>query len=197
MEINSIETSQIDEPNSSKLLDVWEDAYLLEYLKTGIHLQGSSQRQGLSQRIFDLLGIYLVFGLPLTEEGYHGFLIITEYITKFPWVVPITSKDAIEIARHIFHYNSIFGPVKGLLSDEGNEFFNLLVNTMLELFGIKHIITSTYHPQTNGLTEKFNGTLIKMLRTHAEENPTNWHLCLDLVVMAYRKRIHSSTGFAP
>jgi hypothetical protein len=148
-------------------------------------------------QIFDLLGIDLVFGLPLTEEGFHGCLIITEYITKFPWVVPITSKEAIEIARHIFHYICIFGPPKGLLSDEGNEFCNLLVNTMLELFGIKHIITSPYHPQTNGLTKKFNGILIKMLRTHAEENPTNWHLYIDLVVMAYRKRIHSSTGFAP
>ncbi len=45
LEINSIETSIQDEPNSSKLLDVWEDANLLEYLKTGIHLPGLSQRQ--------------------------------------------------------------------------------------------------------------------------------------------------------
>jgi hypothetical protein len=45
LEINSIETSIQDEPNSSKLLDVWEDANLLEFLKTGIHLPGLSQRQ--------------------------------------------------------------------------------------------------------------------------------------------------------
>ena len=124
-------------------------------------------------------------------------MIITEYITKFPWVAAIKSKEAIEIARHLFHYLSIFGPAKGLLSDEGNEFCNTLFNTMLTLFGIKHIVTSPYHPQTNGQTERFNATLIKLLRVHAEENPANWHLYLDFVVMAYRKKIHSSTGFAP
>jgi hypothetical protein len=42
LEINSIETSIQDESNSSKLLDVWEDANLLEFLKTGIHLPGLS-----------------------------------------------------------------------------------------------------------------------------------------------------------
>ena len=54
---------------------------------------------------------------------------------------------------------------------------------MLELFGVKDKVTSPYHPQTNGSTERFDGTLIKMLRTHTEENPTNWHLYLDFVVI--------------
>ena len=42
--------------------------------------------------------------------------------------------------------------------------------------------------KTNGQTERFNATLIKLLRVYAEENQTNWHLYLEFVVMAYRKR---------
>ena len=62
--------------------------------------------------IFDRIGIDLVFGLPLTDSGYHGVLIITEYLTKYPYVVPIKSKEAKEISQHFLQYMSIFGPPK-------------------------------------------------------------------------------------
>ena len=145
--------------------------------------------------IFDRIGIDLVFGLPLTEDGYHGCLIITEYLTKYPWAVPIKSKTAIEIAKHLFHYISIFGPPKEMLSDEGKEFNNNLIQTLNELFGIDHPVTSPYKPNTNGLTEKYNQQFIHDLRIHAENNPNDWSLWVDFVRMAYRNRQHSSTKF--
>jgi hypothetical protein len=80
--------------------------------------------------IFDRIDIDLVFGLPLTEDGYHEILIITEYLTKYPWAVSTKSKTAIEIALHLFHYFSIFSPPKEILSDEGNEFNNNLLQTL-------------------------------------------------------------------
>ena len=70
--------------------------------------------------------------LPLIEDGYHGCLVITEYLTKYPWAVPIKSKTAIEIAKHLFHFISIFGPQKKCCrNDEGSEFKNNLVDTLI------------------------------------------------------------------
>ena len=46
--------------------------------------------------VFDRIGIDLVLGLPVTEEKFLGILVITEYLTKFPYVVPIRSKEANE-----------------------------------------------------------------------------------------------------
>ena len=47
------------------------------------------------------------------------------------------------------------------------------------------------------MTERLNSTLIKCIRKHAEDNPSNWNDWLSYVLLAYRTRIHSSTGFTP
>ena len=125
-------------------------------------------------QIFDRIGIDLVFGLPLTSEGFHGCFIITEYLTKYVWAFPIKSKEAIPIAKHLFHFISEYGPPKEILSDQGTEFCNNIIDTMIGLFGINHIITSPYHPNTNGLTERYNQQFIHDLRIHSENNTLDW-----------------------
>jgi hypothetical protein len=74
--------------------------------------------------IFDRVGIDLVFGLKETSEGYHGILVITEYLSKYPYAVPITSNSAAEVVEKLFGYVSLFGPPKEILSDQGREFLN-------------------------------------------------------------------------
>lgn len=146
--------------------------------------------------IFDRIGIDLVLGLPMTEEGYIGILVITEYLTKFPFAVPIKSKNSMEIAERLFEYISIFGPPKHILSDQGTE-FQKHVDQLANVCGVEHQVTAAYNPRTNGLTERFNKTLCEALRKHAEADPTIWHKWLPYVLMAYRRRIHSITNYSP
>jgi transposase InsO family protein len=143
------------------------------------------------------IGIDLAFGLPETDEGYHGVLVITEFLSKYPFAVPIKSKLAAEIAEHLFNFISLFGPPELMLSDRGKEFINQLVDELLNQIGIEHVVTSSYHPRTDGLTEKYNQTLLRALRKHADDNPTTWPKWLPYCLMAYRDTIHSSTGYTP
>lgn len=147
--------------------------------------------------IFERVGIDLVLGLPNTDEGYNGIVVITEYLTKYPYAAPITSKTAEETAKHLFDYITIFGPPKELLSDQGKEFLNSTMEHMLQLTGTEHKVTSSYHPRTNGLTERFNQTLVKALKKHSEVEPKNWHTWLSYILLAYRTRINTITGFTP
>jgi transposase InsO family protein len=147
--------------------------------------------------IFDRIGIDLVLGLPLTVDGYKGILVITEYLSKFPYAVPIRSKTADEIAEKLWAYISIFGPAKEIISDNGSEFINKVIDRLLAFSGIERRITSKYSPATNGLTERFNATLIKSLSKHAYENPQNWPEWLPFILLSYRTRVHSITGFTP
>ena len=147
--------------------------------------------------LFDRIGIDLILGLPITNEKYNGILVITEYLSKYPYAVPIKSKNAQEIAEKLFEYISIFGPPKVLLSDQGKEFLNQCLQKLCSLTGIEHRITSAFHPRTNGLTERFNQTLINALRKHCENEPENWNKWLNYVLLAYRSRIHSSTNATP
>ena len=59
-------------------------------------------------QILDRIGIDLVFGLPKTEKGFVGVMVITEYLTKYPYAVPIKSKSAVEIGSELFKFIALF-----------------------------------------------------------------------------------------
>ena len=122
---------------------------------------------------------------------------MTEYLSKFPYAVPIKSKSAEEIGRELWEYISIFGPPKQIISEQGKEFINETINSMCLALKIDRAITSAYHPQTNGLTERFNATLVSCLRKVAAENPKDWDEWLPWVLMAYRARKQSTTELQP
>ena len=143
--------------------------------------------------IFERLWADLILGLPETEEGYIGILLITEYLTKFPHGFPIKSITAHEIAKKLFEYIAPLRPSHWRLTDMGNEFMAQVVQQLCYNRGMQTEISAAYNPRTNGLTERFNKTLCKNLRKHAEAN-TKW---LPYVLMCYKRRVHSVTGYSP
>ncbi|CAF1124569.1 unnamed protein product [Brachionus calyciflorus] len=68
---------------------------------------------------------------------------------------------------------------------------------VLELLDVHKLRTTPYHPQCDGRTERFNRTLISMLRTFVNENQDDWDLLLDKLAFAYRTAVHRATGFTP
>ena len=57
--------------------------------------------------------------------------------------------------------------------------------------------TTLYHPESDGLVERFNMTLLMMLAMFASKNWEDWDDLLPAVMMAYRSSVHESTGFSP
>jgi len=120
---------------------------------------------------FHHLGIDLVGPLPLTKQGNRYLVVATEYVTKWPEVKAIPAKTAIEVTT--FLYKDIIcrhGCPRELLSDQGKEFCNEVINELCAKFRIRHALSSPYHPQTNGLVEHFNQTLCHTLAKYAEMN---------------------------
>jgi hypothetical protein len=128
--------------------------------------------------LFERIAMDLVFGImdlvSENPEKYIGILVISEYLTKYPFAAPIRSKQAIEIADILFNYIYIFGPPKIILNDNGGEFMNAVIDNLLTKTGTEHRVTSAYHPNTNLQTERFNLTLIISLRKHCEAHPNDW-----------------------
>ena len=126
--------------------------------------------------LFERVGMDLVLGLPADNpDQFNGILVITEYLSKYPYAVPIRSKEAIEIAGDLLKYIPIFGPPKVILSDQGKEFVNEVVDKLLQQVGTEHRVTSAYHPNTNGQCERLNQTLLASLRKHCEAHPADWY----------------------
>ena len=97
--------------------------------------------------IFDRVSIDLVLGLPTSKSGNNVICVMVEHLTGFCLVKPTKSKEAKEIVKVLWEWISIFGPMKVLLSDQGGEFCNKLIDELLNLIGTEHRVTSSYHPE--------------------------------------------------
>ncbi|CAF0850122.1 unnamed protein product [Brachionus calyciflorus] len=124
-------------------------------------------------KIFKRFSIDLVFGLPVSKDGYIALCVIVEFLSKYPYAKAIKSKTAAEISLVLIEYISIFGPFEELLSDQGSEFCNNILENLKTSLRFCHIVRSAYNPRTNGISERFNQTLIEALRKHAEANTAN------------------------
>ena len=72
-----------------------------------------------------------------------------------------------------------------------------LLAEMYKFLRIKPIHTSPYHPQTDGLVERFNQTLKAMIRKVTISEGCNWEILLPYVLFAYQEVLQASTGFSP
>ena len=105
-----------------------------------------------------------VFQLPLTESGNRYVVVFADYLTKWIEAFAVSEQSAETIARLLVE--EVFcrhGAPAELLSDRGANFLSELVGEVCKQLQIRKVNTSGYHPQTNGLVEKMNSTLIAMI----------------------------------
>ena len=84
-----------------------------------------------------------------------------------------------------------------IISDQGREFVNKVKAELLQLSGTEHRVTSAYHPQSNGLTERFNQTLQTALIKVVNDTQNDWDEHLSAVLFAYRTAQQKATKMSP
>ena len=91
----------------------------------------------------------------------------------------------------------MFGCPSVIISDQGREFVNEVTDLLFAKTNTQHRVTSAYHPQTNGLTERFNQTLSHCLVAKINEDQTDWDEKLDPILFSYRVSKQASTKYSP
>jgi len=146
---------------------------------------------------FDKIGLDFVGPLPSTAQGNKYIIVAMDYMTKYPEAKAVPNATAQQTADFI--YEDIIcrhGCPNFILSDRGTHFNNLLIEGLMQKFQIKHLLTTPYHPQTNGLVERFNRTLCESLAKLANEN-TEWDRLIPSILFSYRSSKHATTKFTP
>ena len=95
------------------------------------------------------------------------------------------------------HWVFKYGPPKTLLSDNGSNFASKLFQRVCGYVGVANLYTSTYHPQTNGQVERYNRTILAMLRNYVNEHQDDWDQYVTALTYAYNTSVHRSTGTMP
>eukprot|EP00731_Ephydatia_muelleri_P016275 Em0009g699a len=136
--------------------------------------------------------------LPTTSDGNRYVLVAGDYFTKWVEAYAIPNQEAGTVAKKLVDYLFCqFSPPEQLHSDQGRQFVSQLLQEICALLKIKKSRTSPYHPQGNGMVERFNRTLLDMLATTVSDNQANWEQCIRKVCFAYNSSVHSSTRFTP
>jgi Integrase zinc binding domain/Integrase core domain len=145
---------------------------------------------------FYQIGIDFVGPLPVTESGNKYIIVAMDYFTKWPEAKAVKTDNAKEVA--IFIYEDIIcrhGCPQKILSDRGTHFNNKMIEELMNKFEIKHRFSTSYHPKTNGLVERFNKTLCESLAKLGGNN--NWDNKIAPVLFAYRNKRQESTKLKP
>ena len=121
-----------------------------------------------------------------------------DYLTKWLEVFATSDQTALTIA-HLFVQQIVsrHGVPAELLSDRGTAFLSKLMQAVCEVMGVHKVNTTAYHPQTDGLVERFNRTLTDMLAKTVAQNGRDWDTRLPYVLFAYRSSIQESTKESP
>ena len=137
--------------------------------------------------------------LPRTKEGKDGILTVVDYLSKMAHFVPLSMRasaaDIVELfADRIIRYH---GFPQRITTDRDPRFTSAFWEAFCARFGIKRAMSTAFHPQTDGQTERVNRTIEQMLRTYIQSQQEEWPLLLPAQELAYNCASHSSTGLSP
>lgn len=139
-----------------------------------------------------------IIELPESENKYSYVLVVADLFTRYVSCTPLHRMTTDEtIQAFMSSWVSNYGVPHQLLTDQGSNFSSKLAQDVFRFLQIKKLWTTAYHPQTDGCVERFNRSLIKMLRAFSLEHQDSWDLQLPLVTHAYNTAIHSVTGYSP
>lgn len=147
---------------------------------------------------WDIIGADIVGPLPKTSRGHRYLLVFTDHFTKYAEAFPVEKQDADTIATiYIKHIICRYGTPKQILTDRGKAFIGQVMTRVCKRLNINQLRTSSVHPQTNGLTERFNKTLIGIISMFVSEHQKDWDMLTPYALYAYNTSLHPSTRFTP
>ncbi len=136
--------------------------------------------------------------LPITTEGHTQLMVVIDHFSHFLLLVPLKDKQAKSVARALIdEVLCKFNTLKTLLSDNGSEFNNQILEAICKEYGIVKINIVPYHTASNGMVERQNRKIIQQLRTLVGDISSSWHEWMSQVMASLNSAIHTSIGDTP
>ena len=136
--------------------------------------------------------------LPLSN-GFDSILVVVCRLTKMAHFIPCLSTDTSVDFAKLFEQNihRLHGLPKDIVSDRGTLFTSMFWRDVCRQLDITQNLSTAFHPQTDGQTERINGVLEQYLRVYSDYMQTNWASLLSLAEFAHNNTVSASTGKTP
>ena len=156
------------------------------------------QMTEIPDRPFNKIAIDLVTECKTSNSGNKHILTIIDHLGGWPDALPILDKSADTIvSTFINQYLPVHVCPRYILSDNGREFKNNLMDQVLKQLGIERIFSAPYHPQSNKKLEVFHKYLKPTLKKLCEKDLSNWEEYINQVLASYRVTPNLATAETP
>ncbi|KAJ1037513.1 hypothetical protein NDA10_006061 [Ustilago hordei] len=149
------------------------------------------------------ISLDFIEGLPPSKKydskTYDSILVIVDRLTKFAILAP-THKTVTAKQTAVLLYGRmvrLFGYPDHMVSDRGRQFISGAWKAFAEQMGVKHSLSTAYHPQTDGQTERVNQVIEQYLRMYCNYEQNDWANLLDTAAFVYNNTVHNSIGVSP
>ena len=147
---------------------------------------------------FEQIAIDTCGPFPESYNGNRYIINIVDLFSGWPESFATTSKSAETVAQILLeHIIPRHACPRVLISDNGLEYVNAIIDQISAVLNIKHIRTSVYHPQSNGKCERFHRVQNDMLAKLVDRSQRNWDSKIPAILSAYRTAKNESTQFSP
>ena len=141
----------------------------------------------------DILGPF-----PESTKGNRYILAVTDYFTKWVEIYTIPDQSAVTCAEVILdEFIGQYGCPYNIHSDQGRNYESTVFTELCRLLEIQKTWTSPYNPPCNGQVERFNQTLVSMIKSFVKGKQREWDRNLGSLAGAYHATVHESTGMTP
>ena len=204
-------------PGSTKMYRILKEYYwwsgmkreVAEYVsKCFICQQVKAERQkpfGLLQPLpipewkWEHITMDFVFKLPPTARRHDGIWVVVDRLTKSAHFIPIREKFSPQKLAELFmnHIVGLHGVPVSIISDRDPRFTSRFWKGLMKELGVKLNLSTAFHPQTDGQSERIIQTLEDMLRSCVLQLKGHWNEYLPLAEFTYNNSYHSSIEMSP
>jgi len=137
-------------------------------------------------------------GLP-KSNGYSVIMVVVDRLTKFAHFVAVKHPYTASTIAQLFMDNivKLHGLPNSIVSDRDTIFVSVFWKELFKLYRVNLQLSTAYHPQSDGQTERVNQCLELYLRCAVQDSPKTWHSWLSLAQLWYNSTYHSSLGCSP
>ena len=159
---------------------------------------GLLQPLQLPSQVWVDISMDFIEGLPMSK-GYNVILVVVDRFSKYCHFLPLVHPYTAATVAKTFMDNvfKLHGMPHSIVSDRDAVFTSRFWQELFQLSGTKLLMSSAYHPQTDGQTEIMNKWLEGYLRCFTSDRPKDWANWLAMAEWAYNSSEHASTGYTP
>ena len=188
-------------PNMKKEIALWINSCLTCQKVKAEHQRPSGLLQPLEipEWKWEHITMDFVVGLPLTKGKYDAIWVIVDRLTKSAQFIPINERYSLEKLANLYMKEIVskHGVPVSIVSDRDPRFTSRFWKMFQECLGTKLNMSTAYHPQTDGQSERTIQTLEDMLRVCVVDFKGNWDDYLPLIEFSYNNSFHASIGMPP